>query len=1012
MSMKHIYRLTLVMIAISMVYFAQAQNFHVLDINKAKDANPTNNTLFDGSDWGHADYYYASLNGIAYFSADDGIHGGELWRSDGTAAGTYLVMDILPGSDPSNLRDITVSGGKLYFSAQNQNFEQSIWVSDGTPAGTSQIVDLSLSGSSNPTFLTDVNGQLYFFTDNLNTGSPASQLWKTNGTATGTILVADLSVLNFNQASQLTSVNGSLYFTAIGSTGSELFSYNGTSTGPVLLNTINPYGTGSNASYLTSFKGSLYFSGFDGFSTTLWVSNGTTAGTHAVNNVNNITLDNDPYFHFVTKNNSLYFTGFSNDSTGNELCAYDASSSANSVQVVKAINPGTSSRNMYNMINVNGTIFFTVFNGNDQVLWKSDGTPGGTMQVKDINPGGRNIYLFRNFVNANGLLLFSFYDDTYGYEIWKSDGTPQGTTIVRDINPGVFGSAVTNITYVKKNMTLFEAYDGKTGLELWRTDGTLQGTSLVKQIKQTGTSSSNPVWLTAAPDNQHLIFSAYDPSYAHELRITDGTDAGTSVIKDIFKGSQDFSYPYLPANFGSQTYFFANILDTSVHFSSDIYTVDRFWKTDGTEKGTSIVAATALENFINNIGYVEYMISTSNTLYIFLYNLSSSEQELWRSDGTASGTYPIKTDLVSYYYLSPAVVGNKLFFENFDEINGYTVWESDGSISGTRSVDIKDAVTGITGLSPGGLFVFKNNVFFSAYDSVYNQYLWKSDGTIAGTRIVKQVIVESGFAQVNGKLLFAGYDPNSGIELWASDGSSAGTKLLKDIYPGQVSSFPGNLVSTPSLVFFTAADSAHGYELWKSDGTAKGTQLVKDITPGSDGSYGIENMVAAANLLYFTNNDALWVTNGSAGGTSAVSDAGLANVSSLSNLVAFGSKISFTGYSPLYGSEMWVGYAICATTTEDALPDTMVATREITVANLIYPNPSTGVLNVKISSSIAGRVSVTIMDYSGSPLISKSGMSGGSTAQFNITNFSAGLYFVRITSTDAQENTVLKFIKL
>ena len=93
--------------------------------------------------------------------------------------------------------------------------------------------------------------------------------------------------------------------------------------------------------------------------------------------------------------------------------------------------------------------------------WKSDGTTNGTVQLKDINPGGHNIYLFRHFVNANGTLLFSFYDDENGYELWKSTGTTAGTTIVRDINPGIYGSQVTNITYFGKNISFFEAYDGK-----------------------------------------------------------------------------------------------------------------------------------------------------------------------------------------------------------------------------------------------------------------------------------------------------------------------------------------------------------------------------------------------------------------------------------------------------------------------------------------------------------------------------------------------------------------------
>ncbi len=932
-----------------------------------------------------------------------------------------MIIDINPGTASSNVQDITVSGGKIFFSASNGSL-QTIWITDGTAQGTQLLTDLSAYGSFNPTYLTDVNGVLYFFTDNLYNNTQASQLWKTDGTVNGTVMITDFynnALFSYaSQGRQITNVNGHVFFTILNyGYASELCFSDGTTAGTIMLNNINPYGYGSNSSYLTPLNGSLYFSADDGTGDQLWTSDGTIAGTHKINNANSIYLDNDIYYHFQSLKNTIYFTGYSPDGDGSELCKYDASNAANNVEVVKDINPGdgANNNNLYNITNVNGTLYFSVYSGQDQTLWKSDGTTSGTVQIKDINPGGHNIYFFKHFINANGTLLFSFYDDENGYELWKSDGTTKGTVMVRDINPGIYSSWVTNISYLGKNITLFEAYDGKNGFELWRTDGSAQGTSMVKNINQSSTTaSSNPVWLTPAPDHESLIFSAYDPEYGHEMRITDGSDAGTRVIKDIYKGSFD-SWPYLPANLKNATYFFANI-DNPVprhDHGSDVFLVSRFWKTDGTEEGTSIISVPGLEALINDSGYVENPpsapIATDNLLYLVIFNNATYEQELWRSDGTTAGTYAIKTDISPYYSITLTPSGKNLFFVNYDDVNGIQLWVSDGTSAGTKSLP--------GGIYPQDLFGFKGKLYFTADDASYNSYLWVSDGSANGTKTIKNLYVYPyvPFAQANGKLFFNAWDPNTttGYELWVTDGTAYGTRLVKDIYPGDYySSFPQNLTGTGSLLFFTATDSAHGYELWKSDGTSFGTRLVKDITPGTDGSYGISNLTNANGQLYFLNNRNLWASDGTSYGTNAVSDASLANVCCISNMTAFGNKLAFLGYSYAYGSEMWVGNSACGFAQDNSITPKLVPSGSENAATFIYPNPVNSTLNVRIASSVDSKISLTIMDVTGNSLISTTAGSGQTFMQINVSNLAAGTYFLKVLSTNSSENTMKKFVKL
>src|ERR1700687_940815 len=215
-------------------------------------------------------------------------------------------------------------------------------------------------------------------------------------------------------------------------------------------------------------------------------------------------------------------------------------------------------------------------------------------------------------------------------------------------------------------------------------------------------------------------------------------------------------------------------------------------------------------------------------------------RELWKTDGTGTGTQLVK-DIAPLAAGSFPVhltnVNGTLFFVADDGTHGGVLRRSDGTEVGTLLVKDISPGTNPPNVSPRFLTNFNGTLFFTANDGSTGTELWKSDGTEAGTMLVKDVAPGAAysfpqFLTVVGDTLFF---IESG-RLWKSDGTTDGTILVNDV---QFRDGPTSLVNANGMLFFVADDGIHGRELWKSDGTQAGTSLVKDINPGAAGGFGL-----------------------------------------------------------------------------------------------------------------------------------------------------------------------------
>lgn len=429
---------------------------------------------------------------------------------------------------------------------------------------------------------------------------------------------------------------------------------------------------------LVSFQGKLYFTvnfQLTGEST-LWTSDGTAPGTFALLRLPTGTGVFTGISQLTVAGGRLFFT-VSTSTGSSELWASDGTASG--TRRLREFTPAAGRSTLSGLAAVGDTLFFFHHVGpigpepvpTSGELWKSDGTPSGTVRVRSLgaNAGGQS-------TPVGSRLFFTLGDAEHGTELWVSNGTAAGTRLVRDILPGPGSSEPFELTAVGDEL-FFTARDAEHGVELWKSDGTRTGTRLVADVAP-GPGSSFPHLLGVL--DERLYFTARAPGFdgLHLLKVkVEGSCRHRPVlvadIPSTFAGNPDVGGPYA---------------SVSTVTAGRIYFV------------------------------IEYTLASLGGFPL--------EGQLWVTTGTRGETRQLTRSVFfsdSFALTRPTPVGDgRVLFTGRDEEHGAELWVSDGTVSGTRLQ--QDIVPGPGSSIPRDLTPADGFMFFVAFTPETGNELW------------------------------------------------------------------------------------------------------------------------------------------------------------------------------------------------------------------------------------------------------------------------------------------------
>lgn len=545
---------------------------------------------------------------------------------------------------------------------------------------------------------------------------------------------------------------------------------------PLLVADLDPRGRSSSPEGLTEVRGVLYFAATDpDHGPSLWRTDGTSEGTTFVHDA--YPASTGEYFDHVgnlaRRGTDLFFVTRRERETDDLCCR-----------------------------------------GHD-TLWRSDGTPEGTVPLRTwlVRPDDPGLDL----VVVGATVYLAARDRAHGLELWSSDGTRAGTRLVADLRPGPRSSAPSSLVAYRDQLW-FAARDA-----LWWSDGTARRTQKVTTLP------GGPSRLAVAGDGLYLVTEDAE-SGAETLWSSDGTAAGTQVVIDT---GPDGGWIGEPTAFDGRLAF---VMCDDSHGC-------QLWITDGTSTGTR-----ALTDLDTEASDQQWWLTVAGRTLYFLPSGSVRGHGLWRSDGTPEGTAkvfdpPPSTTNDDEEYGDPdpeprlTAFGDRVFFFASASDSGPEPWLSDGTASGTHVM--RDIWPGPSGSAPDQAMpvVVAGQVYFTAEDPQHGIELWTTDGTAAGTRMVHDVMPSglgasvTGTAAFKGSLVFTrGSREQANGSVWQTDGTASGTIELSP--PSTIHEPYGLGVAGGRLYVFHPDQVDNINRLITSDGTLAGTRVLDGWVDG------------------------------------------------------------------------------------------------------------------------------------------------------------------------------------